>query len=75
VSTLTVELHEPGTVIGERPGAGAIGQAFLQAWRNFIYLVAWVIQALGIVLPLGLVAWGVWLLWKRNKPRAVAVSR
>lgn len=65
VSTITVELHEPGTVIGERPGAGAIGEAFLQAWRNLIWLVAFLIQALGVVLPLGLLGWGGWALWRR----------
>jgi hypothetical protein len=69
VSTITVELHEPGTVIGERPGAGAIGQAFLQAWRNVIWVVSFLIQALGAIIPLALVAWGAWLLWRwRRKP-------
>ena len=63
VSSIVVELHEPGTVIGGRPGAGVIGQAFLQAWRNLVWVVAFLIQVLGAILPLAVVAWGGWLLW------------
>jgi hypothetical protein len=63
VSSITIELHEPGTVIGGRPGAGTIGEAFLQAWRNLVWVVAFLIQALGAILPLALVAWGGWVLW------------
>jgi hypothetical protein len=69
VSTITVELHEPGTIIGERPGAGVIGRAFLQAWSNFVYLLAWVIQALGVMVPLGLAAWLGWKAWVRWRRR------
>jgi len=67
VSTITVELHEPGTVIGERPGAGAIAQAFLQAWRNVIWVVSLLIQALGVIVPLALLAWGGWSLWRWSR--------
>jgi hypothetical protein len=70
VSTITVQLHEPGTVIGREPGAGVIGAAFLQAWRNFIGLVAFLVQALGVVLPVGALAYVAWVLWRRfgSKP-------
>ena len=69
VSTITVQLHEPGTVIGREPGAGVIGAAFLQAWRNFIGLVAFLVQALGVVLPLGALAYVAWVLWRRSGGR------
>ncbi len=42
-----------------------IGDAFRQAWRNFIWLVAFLVQALGVVLPLGALAALAWLGWKR----------
>jgi hypothetical protein len=65
LSTLTVQLYEPGTVVGSQPGAGVIGDAFLQAWRNFIWLIAFLVQALGVVLPLGALAAGGWWVWQR----------
>jgi hypothetical protein len=65
LSTLTVQLYEPGTRVGSQPGAGVIGDAFRQAWRNFIWLVAFLVQALGVVLPLGALAALAWLGWKR----------
>ena len=70
VSTITVELHEPGTVVGERPGLGAIGEALLQAWRNLVWVVAFLIQALGVVVPLALLAWGGWAVWQRYGRKA-----
>jgi hypothetical protein len=42
-----------------------IGDAFRQTWRNFIWLVAFLVQALGVVLPLGALAALAWLGWKR----------
>ena len=65
LSTLTVQLYEPGTRVGSQPGAGVIGDAFRQAWRNFVWLVAFLVQALGVVLPLGALAALAWLGWKR----------
>ena len=65
LSTPTVQLYEPGMRVGSQPGAGVIGDAFRQAWRNFIWLVAFLVQALGVVLPLGALAALGWLGWKR----------
>jgi hypothetical protein len=64
LSTLSVYLHEPVPVVG-RVGSSVIGEAFKQAWRNFVGLVALVIQSLGIVLPLGAVAAGAWWAYRR----------
>ncbi len=38
-----VEAERPGTRVGSQPGAGVIGDAFRQAWRNFIWLVAFLV--------------------------------
>ncbi len=73
VSTLTVNLHEPHPVVGDYPGANPILAAFRQAWRNFVGFVAGFIASLGILVPLGVVLWVLWLLlrrvrWRRRPP-------
>lgn len=61
MSTLTVTLTEPGPLVGE-PGSSVIGDAFRQAWRNFVEVIAAGIALLGGLLPLlvlaGLALWG-----------------
>jgi Domain of unknown function (DUF4349) len=64
LSTLTISVHEPVPVIGH-PGSSVIGEAFKQAWRNFVALVAACIRGLGIVIPLGVLATAAWLGAKR----------
>jgi hypothetical protein len=64
LSTLTISVHEPVPVIGH-PGSSVIGEAFKQAWRNFVALVAACIRGLGIVIPLGVLAAAGWLTAKR----------
>jgi hypothetical protein len=73
VSTLTVNLHEPHPVVGDYPGANPILSAFSQAWRNFVGFVAAFIASLGILVPLGVILWVLWLLlrrlrWRRRPP-------
>jgi hypothetical protein len=65
LSTLTVQLHEPGTVVGRQPGLGVVGEAFGQAWVNFIYFMAFLVKSLGVLVPLGALAWGGW--WAAQK--------
>jgi len=64
LSTLTVYVHEPVPVVG-RAGSSVIGEAFKQAWRNFVALVAACIRGLGIVIPLGALVTAAWLGAKR----------
>src|SRR5437867_4059423 len=64
LSTLTIYVHEPVPVVG-RAGSSVIGEAFKQAWRNFVALVAACIRGLGIAIPLGLLATAAWLSVKR----------
>jgi hypothetical protein len=55
-STLTITVHEARPLVTDTPGPNVIGEAFKQAWRNFVTLVAAAIAALGILIPLGLLA-------------------
>ncbi|HEV2150401.1 MAG TPA: DUF4349 domain-containing protein [Longimicrobiaceae bacterium] len=65
VSTLTVNLHEPYPVVGDYPGANPIMTAFRDAWRNFVGFVAAFIASLGILVPLAVILWLAWLVFRR----------
>ncbi len=59
-STLSVEVHQPYPVVGTA-GTSVVGSAFTQAWRNFVSVVALLIQSLGVVVPLAALAVLGWL--------------
>lgn len=64
MSTLTVLLHEDEPVLG-RSGDDPIIAAFEAAWRNFVRFVAGLIAAMGVVIPVGVIAGFGYLLWRR----------
>ncbi len=64
LSTLTVCVHEPVPIVGH-PGSSVVTEAFKQAWRNFIDLMAWCIRSLGVVVPVGAVGALGWLAARR----------
>ncbi len=70
-SSLTVTVHEPAPVVGETGSGGVIGEAFRDAWRNFVNFVAGLIASLGVVIPgtalllAGLL--GVRWIWRRTR--------
>ena len=64
LSTLTICVHEPVPIVG-RPGSSVVTEAFKQAWRNFVDLLAWCIRSLGVVVPLGAVGALGWLAARR----------
>jgi len=70
-SSLTVTVHEPAPVVGETGSGGVIGEAFRDAWRNFVNFMAGLIASLGVVIPgaalvlAGLL--GVRWLWRRGR--------
>ena len=66
MSTLSVNVHEPLPVVGTA-GKSVMGEAFTQSWRNFVVLVSLGVQSLGVVLPLGLIAGGVWFVLRRRR--------
>ncbi len=60
MSTLTVTAHEPEPLLGGRPGENPFAVALQRAWRNFVGLLAGLIAALGIILPLAALAVAGW---------------
>jgi hypothetical protein len=63
-STLSVTVHEPVPVVGDA-GQSVLGDAFRQSWRNFVALLSIAVQSLGVVIPLGALAFAVWVIVKR----------
>ena len=69
VSTMTVNVHEPLPVLGSHPGDNPIAQAFRDAWRIFVGVIAFLISSLGVLIPLAVIAWVVWMMrgrWRRK---------
>jgi len=63
-STNSVTVHEPIPVVGSA-GHSVMGEAFTQAWRNFVVLLSLAVQSLGVVLPLGFIATVAWVVTRR----------
>ena len=63
-STLSIYIHEPIPVVGSA-GRSVLGDAARQAWRNFVVLISLAVQSLGVVVPLGAVAIGAWIVTRR----------
>lgn len=64
ISTLTITLHEPNAVIGTPRGERPIRDAFGIAWRSFVGLIAGLIAATGLLVPLAIVLYGAWRAWR-----------
>lgn len=71
LSTVQVTVSERVPVVGNTPGQSVIGRAFVEAWRNFVGLVAWAISAMGVLVPVAILVWGV-IAVARRKRRAAA---
>jgi Domain of unknown function (DUF4349) len=65
VSTLTVNVHEPLPIVATRPGESPMRDAFVQAWRNLVRVTATVIASLGVLIPVGVLAFAVILASRR----------
>jgi hypothetical protein len=66
VSTLSLTIHMPIPVVDEG-SPGVMGEAVRDAWRNFITVVAFVIQSLGVIIPLAVCALAGWFVVRRWK--------
>jgi hypothetical protein len=69
LSTLTITVHEPAPILGNSPGENPIAAALRRAWKNFVAVVAGSIAALGVLIPLALLALAGWLGYKRWRRR------
>lgn len=72
VSTLSLTVHEPAPVFEPRPGPSRIGEAFREAWRNFVGFLAALISALGWLVPLAAIGGGIVWAGRRLLPRRPA---
>jgi hypothetical protein len=72
VSTLTITVHERAPIITPVAGDGPIIVAFRQAWRNFVGFFATLIASLGVLIPLGALAFAGWIVVRRWVPRRPA---
>lgn len=70
LSSISIALHEPVSVLDPR-GPSPIDEAFAEAWRRTIAVIAWSIASLGILLPLGVVFAGLFVLARRLRRRAI----
>ncbi|MEO7712540.1 MAG: DUF4349 domain-containing protein [Gemmatimonadaceae bacterium] len=64
ISSLQITLHEPSSVL-DRRGPSPIAEAFAEAWRRAVGVVAWCIASLGVVVPFGLMLMAILLLARR----------
>ena len=72
MSSLDISLHEPIPLLDRQPGPGPLAEAFAEAWRRAVGVVAWCIASLGLLIPLGALGLGVVLvvrrLWRGSSP-------
>jgi hypothetical protein len=66
-STLSVTVHEPVPILGQGPGQNPIVAAIRAAWRNFVGFIAGTIALLGILIPMGALVLGGWVVYRRFK--------
>jgi hypothetical protein len=68
MSTLTIAVHERAPIIVPVAGDGPIVVALRDAWRNFVGFVAAFIASLGVLIPLGALGFGAWMIARRWLP-------
>jgi uncharacterized protein DUF4349 len=74
ISTIGVLVHERPPLIASQPGTNVLGHAFVNMWRNFVAFIAVGIESLGILLPVGALAWLLLWRWKRSRVGRVTAA-
>ncbi len=69
MSSMMVTVHEAFPVVSARGETGVLGDAFKQAWRNFVRFIAGIISLTGILIPLAVLGVLAWFGWRRWGPR------
>lgn len=78
LSSFSITLHEPLALI-DRTTNGPIAEAFAEAWRRLLSVIAWFIAALGVLVPVGVVLGGAVIIVRRvrrgrwSAPRTASV--
>lgn len=72
MSTLTVNLHEPLPLVSANPGESVLLEAAKDAWRNLVRTLALLIEALGVLLPLGGIAAVAYAVYRRRRVSSAA---
>jgi hypothetical protein len=65
MSALSITLHEPPPVVATHPGRSVVAEAFRQAWRNFVAILAGAIASLGYLVPMAGLLWAAIILARR----------
>jgi hypothetical protein len=74
-STIVATVHEKAPVVAIQPGTNPLRQAVVNMWRNFVYFLAWSIEALGVLIPVAAIAVGGLLVWRRwRRPTVVTTT-
>ena len=75
ISSLTVTVHEAEPIVGGLGTGNRIVEAFKTAWRNFVGFIATLIEAMGVLLPLGIIGFFVarWV-WRARANRTRPVE-
>ena len=71
LSTLSVSLHEPLPIVATQ-GRGPIAEAFREAWRNFVGVLAGAIASLGYLVPVVVLGWGILTIGRKWRKPATA---
>lgn len=64
LSSFSITLHEPLALV-DRTTNGPIAEAFAEAWRRLLGVIAWFIAALGVLVPVGVVIGGAVVILRR----------
>ena len=64
LSSFNITLHEPLALI-DRQTNGPITEAFAEAWRRLLGVIAWFIATLGVLVPVGVVIGGIVVVVRR----------
>ena len=76
LSSFSITLHEPLALV-DRTTNGPIAEAFAEAWRRLLGVIAWFIAALGVVVPVGVVIGGLVVIvrrLRRGRPGGTAAA-